>query len=410
MVSFDYSKYKLKENPFPQNAVIDVNSEDPRVNGTIFCDKIFEREIAEIEKEIIDYKINLIYICGLQYERGVGKSALMAYFWRKVRENDKIFTAFVELAESGFYSTPEGFCALILQELHKRGYLWNMLLKCLLRYAEETEEIPKESIEIMLEYYKRPPESVLIQSFIPVFRTEQLIRNFVNWIASKSSCDKDHLTSFINVYLVHPAEYPKRLLSKKRDLIKNYEETVKFLQFAGYEYGYFFLNQFEWSVPQSAKLREFCIGMRRMLEASENKASIIVTLHPDAYKKLTSPMAEHLKTLAPFDGRHYKALNVLPKDGKLAVLLAEKYIKFFRSEAIDDPTYPFDPLTIRYTCFLSGGNIREILQTLHKCLDVAVRLNHPKIDLDFAIANHSEIFGRDFNREKFKEFIKIVRE
>jgi hypothetical protein len=409
LASISYSQYKLKENPFPQNAIIDINSGDPRINGTIFCDKIFEKEIAEIKKEI-DYKTNLVYICGLQYERGVGKSAIMAFFWRKVCSSNKIYTAFIESDESGFYSTPAGFCARILQELHKRGYLWNAFLKCLLKYSEETGEIPKESIEIMLEHYKEPPERLYIERYLHVFRIERLVRNVADWIASKSSCDKDYLAPFLDVYFTYPAEYHTKLLKKKIDFARNYEEILKFLQFNGYEYGYFFLNQFEWAVPSSAKLREFCIGMRRMIEASENKASIIVTLHPDAFKRLTSPLAEHLRTLAPFDRRHYKVLSVLPRDGKLAIPLAEKYITFFRSEILDDPTYPLDPLVIRYTCFLHGGNIREILQALHRCIDVGAKLNYPEINMDFIIANHSEIFGRDFNREKFKEFMKIAED
>jgi hypothetical protein len=332
----------------------------------------------------------------------------MAHLWRELRSNDKLYMAFVECEEAGLYSEPAGFCARILHELHRRGYLWNAFLNILLKFAQETAEIAKESVEVMREHYKEPPQKLPFERYIHVFKPKQLISDIISWVLSKTSCNEDFPTFLFDIYSTCPANFRPKTRRGKSDFIKHYEDALKLLQFSGYDYGYFFLNQFEWSVPSSAKIREFCIGMRRILEASENKASIIVTLHPEAHKKLASPLAEHLRTLAPFDGRHYKVLNVLPKDGKLAVLLGETYITSFRLEMVSDPTHPFEPVVIRYICFLYGGNIRDILQSLHKCIEVGVKLGYPKIGMEFLVNHHQEILGRGFNEEKYREFMKFI--
>jgi hypothetical protein len=406
----DYARYKLRENPFPQNATIDVDSDDVRTNGTIFCQDVFEKELESIKREM-EFKTNMMYISGLQYERGVGKSAVMAHFWRELSGGSKLFTAFIKCAETGVYSRPAGFCKRIIEKLHERGYLWSTFLKILLKYAEETGNIVKEAVEIMSEHYKRPPEKLPLERYVHAFEPSRLINDIIYWAVSKCGC-KEHLPeAFFNTYFTYPTSFLQKASKGRFDPIEDYEDTLKLLRFAGFEYGYFFLNQFEWSIPSSANIKEFCIGMRRMLEASENTASIIVTLHPEAYKKLAdNPLAEHLRTLAPFDNRHYKVLNVLPRDGKLGVHLAETYVSFFRTEALADKTYPFEPLTIRYLCFLYGGNIRDVLQALYQCVEFAIEKNCSNIDMKFLMDHHQEVLGRDFNQRKYKEFREIVSE
>ena len=76
-------RYFLKGNPFPQMAIIDPYSSDLRINGAIFNEEVFREEVADLRRKI-DSKVNMIYITGGGWERGVGKSALMVQEWKRL--------------------------------------------------------------------------------------------------------------------------------------------------------------------------------------------------------------------------------------------------------------------------------------------------------------------------------------
>lgn len=82
MQNNDYSSYELIDNPFPQNPTVIVNHPDMRINGTIFYEGIFEEELKDFNR-LLANKTNIIYIRGTQLVRGDGKSAIMAYPYRK---------------------------------------------------------------------------------------------------------------------------------------------------------------------------------------------------------------------------------------------------------------------------------------------------------------------------------------
>jgi hypothetical protein len=76
MNMIEFAKYNLRENPFPSTAVIDPLSEDIRLNGGIFHAGIFLEEIESLRKKT-EQGINLIYLAGIEFDRGIGKSALV---------------------------------------------------------------------------------------------------------------------------------------------------------------------------------------------------------------------------------------------------------------------------------------------------------------------------------------------
>ena len=70
-MSLNFSNYLLKENPFPETAVIDPLSDNIRINGEIFHEEIFRNEIEALKRKT-EQRINVIYITGIQFDRGVG--------------------------------------------------------------------------------------------------------------------------------------------------------------------------------------------------------------------------------------------------------------------------------------------------------------------------------------------------
>ncbi len=54
-----YGSYYLRDNPFPETAVIDSLSPEIRLNGSIFHEGIFSREIEALRKKT-DQGVNVV--------------------------------------------------------------------------------------------------------------------------------------------------------------------------------------------------------------------------------------------------------------------------------------------------------------------------------------------------------------
>ena len=172
------------------------------------------------------------------------------------------------------------------------------------------------------------------------------------------------------------------------------------------------MDQFEDSVMSAStgKMGELGLGIRRMLEASSGKASIIVTLHPDSEQKLNSnPAVQNLQSLAPIDENRYISLTAFDPASTLAIPLAAEYVKRYRDGAAPDELFPIDPTVVRYVCFLKRGLIRHILQQLHECINFGVTQGYKRIDMDLVLQNHSMTMGVEFREEKYEEFKRMTR-
>src|SRR5438876_10538417 len=111
--------------------------------------------------------------------------------------------------------------------------------------------------------------------------------------------------------------------------------------------------------------------MRRMIEANQGIAMMLVTLHPDSETKLGLPGATDLVKIAPIDNYRRVDVMALRTEGDDAISLAVAYMDAYRCGAPKYPPYPLTEDVIRYTCFLEEGNIRRTLQELYVCLKFA---------------------------------------
>ena len=107
---YDYDKYFLKENPFPITAAIDPSDPDPRMNGTIFLEDIFAKELEDLCNKT-ERKVNLVYISGIEHDKGVGKSALMIHHWRQCLLVDKCTAIYIKLEEK---DKPKDICDILI--------------------------------------------------------------------------------------------------------------------------------------------------------------------------------------------------------------------------------------------------------------------------------------------------------
>ncbi len=354
----------------------------------------------------------MIYVAGLQFDRGVGKSALLSHVWRQLRQDSKLFAVFIRCIESAPTNRPAGICTAIVQQLHKEGYLWQAFWRLMLIFAIERKSLvfTGESVETLSRAFPKPVDNLPLLLYTHVSDSARFAAEVAKWLQEKYRVGERLSLALSESYLSRPLSFVERL-GRAADPITSFGDVMSLMLGGGFEYGYLFLDQFEDSVMScpTGKMGEFGLGLRRMLEASSGKASIIVTLHPDSEQKLNSnPAVQNLQSLAPIDAKRYISLNVLEENNELIVPLTAEYLKNFRAGDVPYETFPIDPKVIRYACFLKKGNLRYILQQLHDCVNFGALSGAREIDMEFVLENHDMTMGSELVEEKHDEFTRTL--
>jgi len=412
-MSETFLKYCLKDNPFPKSAIINPLSGDPKINGTIFNEEVFEEEIADLTSKI-DRRTNLVYVSGTAWERGLGKSALIIRKWRELQSKAKTSSIYVR-AESS--STPQAFCMRIVLQWHEKGLLWETLKRCLLRYSKEVAEprISKESAEVFAE---RHPALVTDRLDLSAFTYSKdlLVTELVKWSSGKSESIMPEIpTIFFKSYLSNPSTFPEEYRKLKKllrefDDIDYFKAVFELMKLAEYEFHHFFIDQFEDSVVGHRRdLSEFTSDMRRVLESCMNDAVFVVTVHPDSISQLNEPEGSYLTSIAPLDKAHTVDIETL--DASKAIELVFSYLSFYRDgiPPENNRIYPFNEEAIKYFNYLSDGIPRRLLETLHNAIEVGIATKqYPSVDLDFIRSKHEETTGQKFDQKRFDDFYQNV--
>lgn len=392
-----YGPYYLTDNPFPPDSSLNLTHTDKRINGTIFNDEIFEEELAGLNKRL-GRRMNLIYCQNTsEFVRGVGKSAIIAHAWRRLRESGGHVTAVY--IQSAKRHTPTALSRQVISEWHHEGFLWSVLTQSLEGYVEvaPSPEITPEGAKLLVQK-KWPVDRVDLRAFL-CYNPSRLMNSLTDWAcAERKALSPEIAGRFFESYLANPreflAEYPKVLRKFKWDEIEMLRAGLELMDLGGFEYHHLFFDQFEDAIHglRGKDLIVFSSEMRRLLEAGIGRMSIIVTLHPGAVTTLEAPEGQEFVTLAPLDGRH--RVDVEPPDSSDAQALAITYLEEFRSQAPPEPLFPLSPEAVSHIHEMAEGNIREILTGFNLCIEEGVDAGHPPITLDFLHSRHEEITGR----------------
>ena len=407
-----YYPYFLKGNPFPQMAIIDPHSTDVRLNGMIFNRDIFQEEIADLRQKI-DSRINLIYIAGGRWERGVGKSALMVQEWKRLGTQPGITSIYVKVRPK---SGPADFCDDIVLRWHEGGFLWKALKKLLLKYAEEASspKVDDGDVRAFISTYAEMTDEIQFGLFSFLYKIETVVSDVARWIRSRSSLAKEKIVqAFLETYLTKPSsfldEWLKITRKKGTDKMECFRTMMELMRISGYLYHYFFLDQFEETIEplRGASLSVFSIRMRSLLRACIGQATIAVTLHPMAEQALDQPEGKHVISLASLDKRHKIDVNKMsPLEG---IKLCISYMKLFRRGKPDDALYPFNEDMVKYLTHLANGVPRLFLECMNRAVETGVSKNHALLTLDFLKQHHEEITGKVFIKEKLEEYMEYAK-
>lgn len=408
----DYAPYSLKENPFPQLAIVNPKNPDIRVNGEIFRENILQDEITSI-RDRMEKRTSIIYVTGLKFDKGIGKSALVVHESRRVADVPETTSVLVRCNSK---NKPADLALAVAAEWHEHRYLWNAMHRILLTFSNSRQDarVTTEAIDTMFNAYQSPPESLPLTLYTHVTAPTRFAKMVAEWLKSQSSqLNEDFLEQFLTLYLSRPKEFSQKIAKirvKGLDAIDVYANLLGFLHQSGFKNNYVFLDQLEDAIMPlpAGKIGEFCLDFRRMLEAGMEKSVMIVTLHPDSEMKLDTQAAQHLLKVAPLDAAHRIDVLALEFSGNDAIDLAIEYMNHFRTEKPDFPTFPMDPDVIRYVCFLKEGNIRQILQQLNECLKFAASNGGHRVSMDYVLEHHKETMGMLKNPTLYDEFCAKV--
>jgi hypothetical protein len=395
-----YERYSLSDNPFPTTPILDPGSDDDRVNGKIYNPHIREGEIRSFESKI-RLRPPLIYIENSEFERGVGKSALLVQQWRQLQAERDVTSIYIRSTER---LKPADFAARVIERWHHEGHLWKVILQIMAQYVKDNPNGEMSAVGFGLFKDKQPmlPKRPIPLSNFNVFNSRRLIGDLAALIHEKTGdyLSIDMAKLFFETYFIEPDRfihsYPSLLHKQKIDNIALLSGVYRLLREGGYQYHYLFFDQFEDVVHglTGKALITFNTEMRRLIEASMGQATITVTLHPGATQALSTHEGGDITSIAPLDSRHVVDVRHLTKEG--ARQLASTYLNHYRllGTKQSDPLYPFTAEAVDAIHTASLGNIRACLQAFNYAIVCGMDADCALIDENFLIYHHTDITGR----------------
>lgn len=403
---YDYYKYCLKENPFPITAAIDPADPDPRMNGTIFLEDIFTKELQDLCNKT-ERKVNLVYISGIEHDKGVGKSALMIHHWRQCLHVNNCTALYIKLEEK---DKPRDICRKIIIKWHEDETLWKIFKAQFLEFCEAKSNpmLRKDSVQYLFEKNPHLCTSLPLTLYTQIRDSDIIVKQFIKYLEARAKTKLNHVEPLFTKYLTEPTNYPQTLESSRVDTIAIFENLIRIFTIQGTQHHYIFMDQFEDMITGSNKrgIAKLSLEIKKILLAGTRYASFYVTLHPNSEMLLQGMEAKDLTGMAPLDTIHRVNVMVLDRKGDQAIMLAKAYLDYYR---ITDPpysTFPIEEELINFLNYIQGGNIRALLQNLYNCIEYACIQELDELTLMYALNHPQQILGREIDQKQIERFYK----
>jgi hypothetical protein len=368
-MQIDLSKYNLKDIPFFPNSQINIWANDPRLNGQLFCEEIVSNEAKKL-MSLIHKGCNVIYVNSTASVLGTGKSALMASVYWKLTN---VGTLTVWTEATGGLSTSSTLGRIIDS----------------MAAQEVFEKIKSKIGEIT---YSNIKGILLKQSY------RQVIPGLT-----------EALTKILQTT---PGETAKKFANIRRSvLIWSASEVFGYLlalmEACDMKKPIIFLDQFEEFVRSHigpAQLRRLANDFNDLLRAIQNRATLIVSLHPEAERVLMGAAGEYIQTIAPINEETMIIVKPLTPDD--AVKLTLFYLNHYRMGKGKQELYPFSENVLKYICIKTNGIPRKFITALYDALILGALQQWVPIDDKFISDenNHKKVLpGVSNDWEKFQK-------
>jgi len=365
-MQIDWRNYDLKDNPFVASPIINVLSNDKRINGRLFCQEIVSKEFKKL-MALISEEHNMIFVYSPISVLGTGKSAVMAAaYWKLCEEEENPIWA---EATGGIATSPT--LGRVVDSMLTEGIIDRMKRKI--------GEISYDRIFDMLSTQFRPIPG-LVGALARILQTspDETAKKFANIRRSLLTFSATEVFGYLTALMIECG------LRRPTIFIDQFEEFVRT------HYGYAMLDRLGNEIND-------------LLRATQNRITLVVSLHPEAEKILAAAAGRYIEELAPINDQTMVKLPSFEPDA--SIKLAEYYLQEYRMERSAKPTlYPFHEDVLRYTCLEVHKRTRAFIIALHYALRQAAHQGYPQIDGRFISSeeNHLKIFGKPSDWKRFK--------
>lgn len=363
----DLSKYYLKDNPFLTSPIINVLSKDKRINGRLFCKEIESSEFSKL-MALIAEEYNMIFVYSPSSVLGTGKSALMAaaYWDLHDRHENPIWAE----ATGGVATSPT--LGRVIDSMLVEGVVD--------RIKKKIGEFSYTKIFHLLNEQFRPIPG-LVGALAKVLQTtpDETAKKFTNIRRSLLTFSATDVFGYLTALMLAAG------LKRPVIFIDQFEEFVRT------HHGYAMLDRLGNEIND-------------LLRATQNRTTLVVSLHPEAESILSTAASKYIEELAPLNDQTMVRLR--PLEPLASIKLAECYLSEYRIEKSEQPpTYPFNEDVLKYTCLEVHKRPRAFIIALHYALLQGADAGFPEITPDF-ISNeqiHMKIFGKPSEWKKYKD-------
>lgn len=417
-----YDIYYLSENPFPVIPMINRDSEEKKINGSIY-----ERGIREIERsKIVKYffeipqsdaqHLRLGFLQETSYiGRGNGKSTFLINLNREVNENFCLNFSSNQNKCFGIYFTPEA---------SGNSKTFKKFIDQLFSNIVESKIIDYSLATLRLEaIISLTKNDEIINEFL---NEEELVEklNDSNWLSEEIKTNykikKSDLANQIiknNFISILPNEFPIYL---DKSIVKDFINSDNFIQYfnsikneyekyqfiftdlvnfflaAGFNGSYIFVDDFEkvTNFQSASQRKEFVMQLRSILydgnflNAKIGFYNFIFALHAGVPLLLQEAWEvsglEHRVSLSPNypDPKHIIIFNKIQENQ--VELLILKYLNEYRigtpSAIIENPLFPFTKEAISEIAVKNEFNASKILKFAYQILEFYSELNEKEIN------------------------------
>lgn len=409
-----FSRFNLKENPFPYNPFIEPESEDPKRNGEIFDERIRYKELEKFKTNFLEQPIDgdhnrVGYLMESSFTgRGNGKSAFLvniqnsinADFGATVSKNiNKSFSIYFKAKASGQNAKFWQVSQEIIKELASKKIFEDCLITLRYKVLEENgwlKQIEKEMIEES-DYYNLLNNSWLMEKNInfPIFNSklrQKLIdvgisMELATLFANKSS---EASKSILEKYI-----FEKQEPWKKKELNRFlFDELCRFFIMSDFNGCYILLDEFEKiaDFQKPVERIEFAYELRQNILESSLQSGItgffifIITMHPGTQRLILESWEKSgINARSPLPGEDFmEAPHVISfediKKQDISALL-KVYLDYYRIDKSGEiGLYPFDEEAVNMIAEVSKYNAARILKFSHMLLSELVQTEKEKID------------------------------
>jgi hypothetical protein len=392
-----YSKFNLKDNPFPYNPFIEPESNDPKRNGTIFNKNIRSKEFDKFVKSFLTEPLSgdhnrIGYLVEASYAgRGNGKTALLVNLQKLINDDfgesfsggsNKTFAVYLK-GKSGTSVKFWQLCEEIIKEVCTKKILEDCFITLRYEAISEDETLLSKLNSVLTtedDYIRLLDNTFYLETGIDFATINSRIKSrlidagFTGELVNRICYKSDNASQIVLEYL-----NKKNDSWKKKDLTRFlFDELTRIFMLAGFNGSYILLDEFEKIVDfqKPSERIEFAYDLRQgILEGNSQSAihgffMLILTMHPgtqrlilEAWEKAGINARSPLPSEDSIDSPHVILFDDIKKQDIKALI--EVYLDFFRLDHNDlkrTGLYPFTEDAVNLIADVSKYNAARILK------------------------------------------------